>query len=226
MKPLTRDIILEGFRSSRLLELVGQVKSSISDEDKVKFITFLLHPQYKRRFIVGSGRTGFMMKNFAMCLMHLDIGEIYVIGETITPAVEGKNDLIIAASGSGSTMEVINPSKVAKELGATVISLTSDKDSLLAQSSDDIIYIPVKETLSKVSNLENSTNRDEHGYIENQIRGQFKKSAVLGTLFEDTIAIFLDEVIEICMNILEKTEKELELKHENLGKIVRASRIP
>jgi len=225
MKPLTRDIILEGLKSSRLFELIGQVKSSISDEDKVKFITFLLHPQYKRRFIVGSGRTGFMMKNFAMRLMHLDIGEVYVIGETITPAVEGKNDLIIAGSGSGSTMEVIIPSKVAKELDATVISLTSNKESLLAQTSDAVICIPVKETLSKIVDLENSTNKDEHGYIENQIRGQFERSAVLGTLFEDVIAIFLDEAIEVCMNILEKTEKELELKHENLGKPIKFSHI-
>lgn len=218
MKPLTRDVILDGLRSSKLFELIGRVKSSISDEDKVNFITFLLHPQYKRRFIIGSGRTGFMMKNFAMRLMHLDIGEVYVIGETITPAIEGKNDLIIAGSGSGSTMEVVNPVKVAKEIGATVISLTSDKNSPLAQTSDAVIYIPVKETLSRVGDLENSTNKDEHGYIENQIRGQFERSSILGTLFEDVIAIFLDEAVETCMNVLEKTEKELRAKHENLQK--------
>ena len=221
MKPFTRDVILEGFNSSKIFELIGLVKSSISEEDKVKFITFLLHPQYKRRFIVGSGRTGFMMKNFAMRLMHLDIGEVYVVGETITPAVEGKNDLIIAGSGSGSTMEVVNPAKVAKEIGATVLCLTSNKESPLAQTSDSIIYIPVNETLSKVMEVRNSANKDEHGYIENQMRGQFEKASIPGTLFEDTVNVFLDEAVEICMNILEKTEKELAAKHENLGKPLR-----
>ncbi len=218
MIPLAGDTIIEGFRSSKLFELIGKVKSWISDDDKVNFVTTLLHPRYKRRFIIGSGRTGFMMRNFAMRLMHLDMGEIYVIGETITPAVEGKNDLIIAGSGSGSTLEVVDPVKVAKEIGATVICLTSNRNSPLAQNSDVIVYIPVGETLSKMVKVEDSTNKQEHGYIESQMRGQFERSALLGTLFEDTLAIFLDETIEICMNILGKTEKELASRHGNLMK--------
>jgi 6-phospho-3-hexuloisomerase len=218
MKPLTRDIILEGFNSSKIFELVGQIKSSISDEDKVNFVTTLLHPQYKRRFIIGSGRTGFMMKSFAMRLMHLDIGEIYVVGETVTPSLESKSDLIIAGSGSGTTLEVVDPVKVAKELGITVLSITSNKNSPLAQNSDVLVYVPINETLSKIMELKNSVNKQEHGYIESQIRGQFERSAILGTLFEDTIALFLDEVVEVCMDILGKTEKDLASRHQNLGK--------
>jgi 6-phospho-3-hexuloisomerase len=218
MKPLTRDFVLEGFRSSKIFELVGQIKSSISDEDRVKLLTTILHPQYKRRFVIGSGRTGFMMKSFAMRLMHLDIGEIYVIGETVTPSIEGKNDLIIAGSGSGTTLEVVDPVKVARELGATILSITSNRNSPLAQNSNIVVYVPVNETLSRIMSLENSANKQEHGYIESQIRGQFERSAILGTLFEDTIAIFLDEAIEICMDILGKTEKDLASRHQNLGK--------
>ena len=53
----------------------------------------------KRIIVCGTGRSGLMLKSFAMRLMQ--IGYIsYVVGETITPAIK-EGDLLIVASASG-----------------------------------------------------------------------------------------------------------------------------
>ena len=47
----------------------------------------------KRVFTAGAGRSGLMVKAFAMRLMHIGITS-YVLGETVTPSIE-KSDLLI-----------------------------------------------------------------------------------------------------------------------------------
>ncbi len=49
-------------------------------------------------------RSGLMMRVFAMRLMHMGF-ESHVVGETLTPAVE-KGDLLVIGSGSGETCKV------------------------------------------------------------------------------------------------------------------------
>lgn len=41
----------------------------------------------KRIFVLGSGRSGFAAKGFAMRLMHIGY-QVYVVGETITPSIQ------------------------------------------------------------------------------------------------------------------------------------------
>lgn len=41
----------------------------------------------RRIFVAGEGRSGFSAKGFAMRLMHLGY-TVYVVGETITPAIK------------------------------------------------------------------------------------------------------------------------------------------
>lgn len=212
LKPLSKETILGGYESSKLYELIGCIKNYISDDDRIKFVSYLLHPKFNKRYIVGSGRTGNVMKSFAMRLMHLDLGEIYVLGETITPAIN-RNDLMIAGSGSGKTEDVIVGIKAAKEKGATIIGITSEKDSSLAKLSDCLVYIPVNEAFEKTKKENSGYETKKRSYIENQIRGRYERSKLLGTLFEDTLNIFLDETIEVCLDLLGKTEKDLRSKH-------------
>ena len=58
-----------------------------------------------RIFNIGEGRSGLMAKSFAMRLMHLG-ATVYVVGETITPAI-AEGDLLVAVSGSGTTKSVV-----------------------------------------------------------------------------------------------------------------------
>ncbi|MGA2848410.1 MAG: hypothetical protein ABSE46_05400 [Terracidiphilus sp.] len=54
-----------------------------------------------RLFLMGAGRTGLALKMAAMRLMHLGL-IVHVAGEATTPAI-GPDDLLLVASGSGTT---------------------------------------------------------------------------------------------------------------------------
>ena len=143
-------------------------------------------------FVMGAGRSGFVAKAFAMRLMHCGYN-VYVVGETVTPRI-GKNDLLIAISGSGETTSVVNISKKAKELiGSKLMAITSNKDSTLAKIADIILYIKAKI----------KTEKDE----------ELSKIAPLGTMFELTVMIFLDALIAELMSLKNLTEKDLENRH-------------
>ena len=94
----------------------------------------------KRIFVCGEGRSGFSAKGFAMRLMHLGY-TVFVVGETITPAVSS-DDIFIAVSGSGNSMNVVNDAKKAADLGCVVIAVTSKPDSPLANIAGHILTIP------------------------------------------------------------------------------------
>ena len=84
----------------------------------------------RRIFVAGEGRSGFSAKGFAMRLMHLGY-TVYVVGETITPALR-EGDLLVGVSGSGKSISVID----------VVIAVTSKKESPLAGYADQVLIIP------------------------------------------------------------------------------------
>lgn len=94
----------------------------------------------RRIFVCGEGRSGLSAKGFAMRLMHLGY-TVYVVGETITPAVN-ENDIFIAVSGSGKSMNVVNDAKKASDMGCVVIVVTSKPESPLASLAGHVLTIP------------------------------------------------------------------------------------
>ncbi len=93
-----------------------------------------------RIFVVGQGRTGLVMKMFAMRAMQTGI-LTHIVGETLTPAI-CPGDLLIAASGSGTTPSVVRAAQRAKEIGAQVAVITSRDSSELAKLADHLTIIP------------------------------------------------------------------------------------
>ena len=91
---------------------------------------------------MGAGRSGLVAKAFAMRLMHLGFS-VYVVGETTTPAVLPQ-DVVFAISGSGETRTIADLGKLAKDIGSTLITITSKKDSTLGRISDIAVIIPRK----------------------------------------------------------------------------------
>lgn len=124
------------------IELVMKEINHVMEEvDENSLNEALPYFQKNRRiFVLGAGRSGFQGKGFAMRLMHIGY-PVYVLGETITPSIK-KGDLWVAISGSGSTKGVLAETKAAKNLGLTVIALTSDKSSPLGQLADLTIVVP------------------------------------------------------------------------------------
>jgi 6-phospho-3-hexuloisomerase len=157
----------------------------------------------KKLLVVGAGRSGLIGKAFAMRLMHLGIN-VYVMGETITPAF-GEGDLLLVISGSGSTSIPVTVADMAHKLKATVISVTSHPDSPLGRVTDLFVVIAGR---SKVAR--------EDEYIARQLKGEHESLAPMGTLFEDTCMIFLDSIIAELMARLEVTESDMIKKHATI----------
>ncbi len=156
-------------------------------------------------FIYGAGRSGLVGKAFAMRLMHLDFN-VYVVGETITPAFE-PGDLLIAISGSGETKTIVDAAQIAKEQGGKVVGITSYADSTLGKLADVVVEIPGR-TKADVPPTD---------YIARQMLTQYKWIAPpMGTLFEDSTMVFLDGIIALLMATFQKTEKDMKRKHATL----------
>lgn len=154
-------------------------------------------------FIYGAGRSGLVGKAFAMRLMHLDFN-VYVVGETITPAFE-EGDLLIAISGSGETKTIVDAAEIAKQQGGKVVAITSYRDSTLGKLADVVVEIPGRTKTDVPTD-----------YIARQMLTQYKWTAPMGTLFEDSTMVFLDGVIALLMATFQKTEKDMKRKHATL----------
>ncbi|HIH75084.1 MAG TPA: 6-phospho-3-hexuloisomerase [Methanosarcina sp.] len=158
----------------------------------------------ERVFVMGAGRSGLVAKAFAMRLMHLGF-TVYVVGETTTPAVR-QQDVVIAISGSGETRSIADLGKIVKDIGSTLITVTSKKESTLGRISDIAMILP-----SKTKN-----DHDAGGYLEKSMRGDYRNLPPLGTAFEITSLVFLDSIIAQLITIIGATESELKARHTNI----------
>lgn len=76
----------------------------------------------------------------AMRLMHLEC-QVYVVGETIISSVIRAGDLLIACSESGGSGNVCATAQKAREMGARIVSVTTQAESALGKMSDIVIKI-------------------------------------------------------------------------------------
>lgn len=174
-------------------QILDEIKDVIEkvDEEQVKKIMNVLK-KGTRIFVDGEGRSGFQAKGFAMRLMHIGYNS-YVMGETITPALK-KEDIFIAISGSGKTKNILSNAKAAKDLGLTIIGVTSKKDSPLAEVSDLVLEVPGK-------------TKNDNGVASIQL---------LSSLFDQSVHIVLDD---LCLLISKKdnlSDSEASKNHINV----------
>lgn len=147
----------------------------------------------QRIFVLGSGRSGLAMKMLAMRLMHL--GHIvHVVAETTTPAI-GAGDLLLAATGSGSTAGVVASAGKAKEAGARVAVLTAAADSPIGEIADQEVRIPA------------ARKTDHSGAVSVQYAG---------SLFEQSVVLLCDGLFQRLWERSGKTGEQLWPMHANL----------
>ncbi len=200
--------MVTGFIRDAMIEITEFVKKSIDiiSDDQVEQMIEVLIDAYKRGariLVMGAGRSGLVGRAFAMRLLHLGY-QVAVLGETIVPRIKEK-DIAIAISGSGRTKLIVTAAEAAKSVGAYVIAITSYPNSPLAQLADTFVIVPGRTKIAK-----------EEDYYTRQILGIHEPLAPLGTLFEDTVMIFLDGVIVELMKRLGKTEEDLRDVHANI----------
>lgn len=167
-------------------QVMGQVESENLDE------TIQLLSDSRRIFVLGEGRSGLQGKGFAMRLMHIGLS-VYVIGESTTPSIQPE-DTLVAISGSGTTSTIVSLAKKAKENGVTVLGVTSNPESPLAQVSDTALIIPgATKTGSGIKSIQ-----------------------LLSSLFDQTLHITLDYVCLIISKKKSISNEQANQQHSNM----------
>ncbi|MCM3596089.1 6-phospho-3-hexuloisomerase [Metabacillus idriensis] len=178
-----------------LAEVVQELSRTvdlISDEKAEKLVNKIM--ESKKIFVAGAGRSGFMGKSFVMRMMHMGI-DAYVVGETVTANLE-KDDLLIIGSGSGETKTLVSIREKAKILGGTVAAVTISPDSTIGKLADIIIKLP--------------------GSPKDQSESDYKTIQPMGSLFEQTMLLFYDELILRFMEKKGLDSAEMYGNHANL----------
>ena len=103
----------------------------------------------KSVFVLGAGRSGLALRMTAMRLMHLGL-TVHIVGEVTTPAI-GRGDVLLVASGSGTTEAIVRSAQTAIDVGAVVITLTTAVKSPLANLSSVLIEVPAAEKLDRAA---------------------------------------------------------------------------
>lgn len=146
-----------------------------------------------RVFTVAAGRSGLALKMAAMRLMHLGLA-VHVAGEVTTPAIAA-GDLLIAASGSGTTPGIVHAATVAKRAGARLLAVTTARGSALAELADAVVVIP-------------AATKQEHG-------GSLSKQYA-GALFEQSLVVVMDAIFQMLWRERGESAEQLWTRHANL----------
>ncbi|HKZ93812.1 MAG TPA: 6-phospho-3-hexuloisomerase [Candidatus Bathyarchaeia archaeon] len=189
-------------------EILSGAKRAIDemDESQVeRMIQLLLDALDKKIFVVGMGRSGFVGRAFALRLMNLGFN-VYFLGETITPAA-GKDDLVIAISGTGMTKLVVSAAGAAKDIGARVVAITSYMESQLGQMADQLVLVKGRTKMGWPR---------EEDYLARQILGEREPLSPLGSVFENNCMVFLDGLIVELMYRMKKDENDLRSRHATI----------
>ena len=147
----------------------------------------------KRLFVTGAGRSGLALKMAAMRLMHLGL-VVHVVGEVTAPAI-GPDDLLLVASGSGTTAGAVHAAEVALKAGAQVLVLTTAPASKLAGLAQQVIVIPA------------AAKQDRDG---------MKSEQYAGALFEQSVLLVMDTMFQAMWHERGESAEQLWKRHANL----------
>ncbi|MGM9476952.1 6-phospho-3-hexuloisomerase [Pedobacter sp. GSP4] len=149
--------------------------------------------QAPRVFLVATGRSGFSLRGAAMRLMHLGL-EVFFVGDTTTPAIR-QGDLLLVASGSGTTPSMVRAGEKAVAVGAKVIAITTAPASDLAKLAFHTVIIPA----AGKQELEGTKSRQ-----------------YAGSLFEQFLLLLMDVVFQSLWKMDGTPAEELWKRHANL----------
>jgi 6-phospho-3-hexuloisomerase len=146
-----------------------------------------------RIFVAGAGRSGLVLRMAAMRLMHLGF-DVHIAGDTTTPAIRS-GDLLLLASGSGTTSGVVRAAETASKAGARIAVYTTNPTSPLAGLADVVVIIP-------------AAQKTDHG---STVSRQYS-----GSLFEQVLFLAAEAVFQTLWDNDATPAEELWLRHANL----------
>lgn len=176
--------------SNLILEELRKSILSLKEHDLEKFIAKI--QTAPKIYCDGKGRSGLIIKGFAMRLAQMGISS-YDVGGVTTPAIE-KGDLLIVASGSGQTPSLIEHAQKAKLLNAEIALITASPNASIVKESDYSFCFQAesKQTEEKLS------------------------IQPMGTLFEQSLELFLDIVVLMLMERMKINNNDMYNLHNNL----------
>jgi len=92
-----------------------------------------------RVLCVGTGRSGDVADILSKFLRNIGF---HSYGPEELPYMFGKDDLVVAISGSGSTPYTLEIARFAKDIGIPIVGFTSNMDSPLARFLDLVFHVP------------------------------------------------------------------------------------
>jgi 6-phospho-3-hexuloisomerase len=146
-----------------------------------------------RVFTLGAGRSGIALNMTAMRLMHLGL-TVHVVGEATAPAI-GPGDVLLVATGSGSTEGIVRAVDTAGSVGALTIAITTDAASPVGASATVAIVVPA------------ATKLDRDGAVSVQYAGG---------LFEQSVVLLGDALFHALWKASGQTADDLWPRHSNL----------
>lgn len=173
-------------------EEIAQVMSQVSSQEVAELVSAINDAE--AIYVCGAGRSLLMMKALAMRLVHLGLNA-YVVGETITPAIEAGH-LLIAGTGSGQTRTTLAMVEAAKSRRARVAAITAHRDSPVALGSDLVLQIPAP--------------------VPGATRQPRLSRQPPGSLFEQCLLVLGDSMVMLLMERLGVTEETMHSRHTKL----------
>lgn len=179
----------------RNLPLVGdEIADTAANVDEQQVADLARHLcRHSRVFVAGAGRSGLVLRMFAMRLMHFGL-TVHVAGDTTTPAIRS-GDLLLVASGTGTTSGAVKAAETAAKVGARIAVFTTNPDSPLAGLADAMVIIP-------------AAQKTDHG---SSVSRQYA-----GSLFEQVLFVVTEAVFQSLWDNTDVQAEELWLRHANL----------
>jgi 6-phospho-3-hexuloisomerase len=176
-----------------VLKELGQTLERVDPAAVDEMVQFLA--EANSVFVAGAGRSGLMIRSFAMRMSHLGLS-VQVVGEVTTRGI-GQGDVLLVASGSGETRGILAMAQSAIEHGAKVGVITIFPKSSLARLAQCRVLIPAPTPKSGQDNPETSIQP-------------------MGTLFEQSLLLTLDVIVMMLMEKLGRTSEQMFKLHANL----------
>ncbi|MBK2093350.1 KpsF/GutQ family sugar-phosphate isomerase [Francisella philomiragia] len=127
------------------IQALEKLKNSIGDDFK-KACDIILNNKQGRVIITGMGKSGQIGKKIAATLASTGTPAFFVhpgeAGHGDFGMITDK-DVVVAISNSGNSSEIMGIMPMIKHLGIPVISITSNKNSLMAKNSDVTLNLGV-----------------------------------------------------------------------------------
>lgn len=176
-----------------ILEELEYTLGKINGKDAEAFAK--MAQEAPRVFLAGCGRSGLMVRAFAMRAMHLG-KTVYMLGDVTTPSIHA-NDLLVIASGSGETESLVSHAKKAEKLGAKVATVTIYPQASIGKMADCVVQIDAP--TSKSDQISDTPSIQP-----------------MGSLFEQSLLLFLDATIVRMMSFSGMTSERMFENHANL----------